>query len=206
MEVFIAHNIYKFRKSSNAQLEDAIKRLAEDHAFSDLLSEFHDLAEGGYPEAYYYIGCIYEDGDKSVKQDYEKAFFYYQKSVDEVGYLEGILAVAKFCLYGIGVEKDYESAYGWYSLAAEKADDAIAQMMLGKIHHLGLGVEVNYAKAEEYFNRAIEKGNVYALVFLGRLKEEQGQKLKGSLLRYKAGILATYLAWKNKSDIRLRQF
>lgn len=198
-------NVLQFKQNRDVQIIiDAGKRLDVSKDFSSLLPDFLELADH-YPEIYCYIGCIYEDGDKTVTQDYVKAFFYYQKSVDEAGYLEGILAIAKFYYYGLGVEKDYEAAYGWYSLAAEETDNAIAQMMLGRMHHRGLGVGIDYKKAEEYYNHSIEKGNVYAMGYLGRLKENQGQKLKGFLMRYKAGFLGAYLAWKNKSDIRLRR-
>lgn len=200
----MTNNILQFKQRGDDQLIDLRKRVAESEDFLSLLPELHEMANQ-YPEVYCYIGWLYEEGDRTLKQDYEKAFYYYQLSVDEVGFLEGILSIAKFYYYGLGLEKDYEAAYGWYFLAAEEADNAIAQMMLGRMHHLGIGVEIDYTKAEEYYRQSVEKGYVYAMAFLGQLKETQGERLKGFLLRYKAGIRGAYLAWKNKSDIRLRR-
>lgn len=187
------------------RLEAAIDAFYKSDDLATTLKEFIELIDEGYKEAYFFAGCIYEEGGGGVKQDLHKASFYYQKSIEESGAVEAYLGLAKFYYYGMSVEPDYTKAFEYYSIVDEDTDNAIAQLMLGRMYQHGQGTKKDLAKAREYYNKAVAKGNVYAMQNLAFLEEELGNWLKGLWLRLKAGFMAFNIGRKNMKDVRLRR-
>jgi hypothetical protein len=196
--------VVKFPAGIEQRLEAAIHRFDSGENLSEVLSEFLALIDLGCDEAYYFAGCIYEDGAPGVKKDLEKALFYYTKSVDEFGYIEGYLALGRLHYYGIGVEPDYKKAFECYSAVAAKKHHPIAEMMLGRMCQYGRGAIKDLAAARRHYESAARSGNVYAIRGLAALEEEAGHWVKGLSLRLKAGFMAFNIGRKNMRDARLR--
>ena len=161
------------------------------------------LVDAGFDHANTLLGHIYENGGPSVAQDFEKAFFYYQRAVDTVGAKHGWLGLARLYTDGSGVKQNFREALECYKVLAEDANDPIAWINLGRMHNTGTGVPKDVGVAKAYFERAARAGYVVADVELADLLRESGSLFKPFLLRAKAGIRAAILAYRNKNDVRL---
>ena len=60
------------------------------------------------------LKSFYEDAGNGIPQDAEKATFYFQKSVEQMGAVEGWLALGRLNYLGKSVPKDYEKAFYYY--------------------------------------------------------------------------------------------
>lgn len=170
----------------------------------ELLKEFISLLDEGCEEANFYIGCIYETGEKGIEKDLEKAIFYYSKGIENVGDVESYLALARIYFYGIDGHENFEQSYEYYSLVERESKNGIASFMLGKFFLNGTFVEKDFNKAEELFMNAAGKGYVYGLRNLANLEKLKGNKFKSMYLTLKSAILAIKIAIKDPSDVRLR--
>lgn len=193
-----------FPEQQPRRLAAAMDRFYNSDDLSGALKEFVNLIDEGCKDAYFFAGCIYEEGGGSVEKDLEKARFYYQKAIEETGAVEAYLGLGRFYYYGIGVKQDYAKAIEYYSVVDEDTDNAIAQLMLGKMYQHGYGVKKDFGKARKYYNRAITKGNVYAIQNLALLEAAEGHQVKSLWLRLKAGFMAFNIGRKNIKDARLR--
>jgi TPR repeat protein len=183
------------------QLENAIRRFDDGDNTKLLYDEFVALVDAGYDEANYFLGCMNEEGSNGIDRNIEHAFFYYQRSVETIGYVEGCLAVARLKYQSNELSKDYEFAFKHYQLVS---DHIVAMFMLGRMYQYGQGVRKNLATAREFYDKSITRGSVYGMVNLALLEAEEGRWLKSKMLRIRAGINAMWISWKNKRDIRLR--
>jgi len=192
-------------RSAQERLEKAIEasRRASDAGF--LLPEFLALIDLGCGEANYFAACILEEGGSSVPRNLRDAIFYYQKAVEEIGYLEAALALARIYYYGIDVPRDYALAAEYYRAILEIESHPIASLMLGRMHRLGQGATQDLEKAEGLLLAAVESGNVYAIRELALLRRQQGHRVRGLALRLKAGWCAFRIGLKDLHDARLRQ-
>lgn len=186
------------------RLAAAMDKFYNSDDLSGALKEFVNLIDEGCKDAYFFAGCIYEEGGGGVKKDLDKALFYYQKAIEETGAVEAYLGLGKFYYYGMGVRQDYVKAFEHYSVVDKDTDNAIAQLMLGKMYQHGQGVKKDLQKARGYYDRAIAKGNVYAIRNLASLEAEEGNPLKSLWLRLEAGLMAFNIGRKNMKDTRLR--
>lgn len=200
----VTSNVVRLPESQDKRLEEAI-RLYDSGKFEAALSRTISLIDEGCDEAYYFAGCIYEEGGNGVERDLNKALFYYEKSVDEFGYVEGYLSLGRLYYFGIGVYQDYRKAFEFFSVVAEKKNNGIAQMMLGHMYQHGQGVEKNLMKAREYYQKAWSQDYVFALTHLALLEQECGNYLKAFWLRAKAAYLAFKISIQNPYDRRLRR-
>jgi len=194
-----------FPEQHPRRLEAAMEKFYNSDDLSGALKDFIGLIEDGCKDAYFFAGCIYEEGGRGVAKNLEKALFYYQKAIEETGAVEAYLGLGKFYYYGIGVKQDYAKAFGYYSVVDEDTDNAIAQLMLGKMYQYGHGTKKDLQKARSYYDRAIGKGNVYAMRNLASLEAEEGHQLKSLWLRLKAGYLAYKIGNKSMRNVRLRR-
>ena len=197
--------VVNFPLSVDQRLDQAIALFDKGNNLARVLKEFLSLIDEGNEEAYYFAGCIYEEGADGVEQDLGKAMFYYKKSVETLGYVEGYLALGRLYYYGIGVNQDYAKAFEYYSAVGAQKDNTIANLMLGTMYHYGFGINQNPNKAKEYYSKAAIKDNVYAIRNLGVLESEQGHLFRGFAMRLKAGILAFRIGTRNMNDKRLRR-
>ena len=202
---FQINKVVNLPLTDDQRLDRAIALFDSGDDLAHALKEFVSLIDKGNKEAYYFSGCIYEEGANGVEQDLGKARFYYEKSVEELGYVEGYLALGRLYFYGIGVNQDYAKAFEYYAVVRAQKDNPIAHLMLGTMHHYGFGVNKDSTKAREYYNKAAIMRNVYAIRNLGILEGEQGHLLRGLAMRVKAGIMAFSIGLRNMKDGRLRR-
>lgn len=201
---FVTNKVVEFPASRDQRLEEAIG-FYYSCRFPEALDRLISLINAGCDEAYYYVGCIYEEGGNGVEKDVDKALFYYEKSVNEFGYVEGYLALGRLYYFGIGVPQDYHKALELFSIVAEKANNGIAQMMLGRMYQYGHGVEKNLVRAREYYQAAWNQNYVFALTHLALLEQECRNYLKALWLRARATYLAFKITLCNPHDRRLRR-
>lgn len=105
------------------------------------------------------VGQYYYQG-KEIKQDYEKAYEYFQKSAD-LGDPNGQCNLGRLYELGRGVKQDYDLAYDFYEKAANKGNPS-AENLLGRLYRDGIGVEKNLSVAFSFFEKAANKGLAYA--------------------------------------------
>jgi TPR repeat protein len=190
--------------SIKARLEKAITAFEAGDQSPALLDELRELINKGSKEANYYVGMIYEDGANGVEKSLEFAFFYYQKSTEGHGYVQGNLALARMHYHGVGVPRNYATAFEYYEHIAKQNDNLVACFMLGRMYQHGEGVERDLTKARECYARAISKGSVYGMLNLAMLEAAEGRWLKSIALRAAAGWAAFRISRKNPGDPRLR--
>ena len=63
------------------RLEQAIAALDSGDNSNDLYQEFESLANAGFSEAYYFLGCMLEDGTNGQAINLVKALALYEKAV-----------------------------------------------------------------------------------------------------------------------------
>jgi TPR repeat protein len=206
--VHTTNNIIELPKPRDLRLDEAAK-LCDARQFTAALICLTQLIDEGCDEAYYYAGRIYEEGGNGVQRDLAKAIFYYEKSTQEYGSVEGCLALGRLHYFGIGVVQDYRKAFEWLSRIADKTNNGrghgVAQMMLGEMYAFGHGVQQNFAAAREYFQKAADQGYVFALSALSTLEWKSGNYLKSAKLRIKAIWAAFRVTWSDPNDYRLRR-
>ena len=127
-------NIIEFPSTPDKQLENAIKRFEDTDEVHELINEFTHLVDEGYLEAWFYLGNLYENGGEGIESDYDKAVWYYQKSADDHGYLEGILSMGRLYYYGLGINKDLNKSLEYYNLAYNHNKKTVSTFILGSIY------------------------------------------------------------------------
>ena len=197
-------NLLQFPLTNDIRLESAIKAFDSGDGSKKLLDEFIYLVNEGFAEASYFLGCIYEDGTDEVPKNFENAFFYYQQSAEEIGYLEGVLALGKMYYHGMGTQQNYQNAFKYYKIVFNKNAHPVASFMLGRMYQYGTGVDKNVELARYHYNLAVASGNVYGLINLSLLEAQEGNKFKSIWLRYLAGLRTFLIAKNNPKDVRLR--
>lgn len=202
--VSVTSNVVRLPESRDKSLEEAI-RLYDSGQFAAALTRTISLIDEGCDEAYYLAGCIYEKGGHGVERNLDKARFYYEKSVDEFGYVEGYLALGRLYYFSIGVPQDYQKAFEFFSVVAEKKNNGIAQMMLGQMYAFGHGVQQDFGIAREYFQKAADQGYVFPLSALSALEWRAGNYPQSIRLRIKAIWLAIRVSRSDPHDWRLRR-
>ena len=123
-------------------------------------------ADRGYREAYHNLGRMYKNSQCGVRQDFAKAYMYFEKGAG----MNSILCKYDmgFMLYkGLGCKQDYVRAAELFEEGANK-DYTPALYMLGLCYRNGYGVEVDTAKADFYLKRSAALGYRYALEELYR--------------------------------------
>jgi TPR repeat protein len=200
----INDNILNFPAGKSKRFQSAIEAYKRGD-FREALELATSLIDKGDAHANTLAGAIYEKGGNGVEQDFEKAKFYYQMAVDEVGAAESWLALGRLHYYGKGMPRDYEKAFYYYSVVDEDTENSIAYLMLGRMYMDGTGVEKNLSKASEYFEKAIKKGAVFGYTYLGMLEKSRGHILRSIFLRGKAAYLAFRITLHDPNDSRLRR-
>ncbi len=74
-------------------------------------------AEQGDEVAQYNLGVMYYLGD-GIKQDYEKAFYWFQKAAEQ-NYAPAQYNLSVMYKNGEGIKQDYEKAFYWYKKSQE---------------------------------------------------------------------------------------
>jgi TPR repeat protein len=101
------------------------------------------------PEGQFVLGTRYFN-----KQDFENAYFWYQKSATS-GDPQAASALANMYHGGYGVHRDDTQAAYWWTISA-KSGFRYAQYMLGNVYHDGIGVRRDDRIAAYWWHKAIE--------------------------------------------------
>ena len=197
-------NVIPFPRADVLRLERAIEAFDRGDQSYELYDDFAALADGGVTEANFFLGCMHEDGLNSVAKDVTRALQLYERTVEEFGYVEGYLAVARLLYYGHEVPPDHQRAFRYYSRVAEHNGHIVATFMLGRMYHRGEGTEKNLVLARAWYEKALALGSVHAMLNLAMLEAQEGKPLKSLWWRCKAGVRAFRIARRNPRDIRLR--
>lgn len=198
-------SIIEFPRSRPLRLEQAITAFDSGDNSIKLADEFKSLVNSGYPEADYFLGCMYEDGHNGQPKALPLALMHYEKAAREIGYIEAYLAQGRLLYHGgWGLDKDLHRAKDIYELVVNHNQHPVACFMLGRMYQHGEGVDKDFDKAERLYNMAIKKGSIFGMLNLAMLNAEKKAYLSSLALRVKAGIQAFLIARKNPHDPRLR--
>ena len=197
-------SIVPLRLSDEVRLEKAIDAFDAGDQSPELFKEFTDLIDRGVKEANYFVGYMYEEGSNGVEKNPAYALHYYEKSVEDFGYVEGYLALARMFYHGDGVAQDYERAFQYYEHVATQRNHPVAIFMLGRMYQNGTGIRKDLGEARALYEKAISAGSVYGMINLAFLEAEEGHLLKSLLLRVRAGVSAFMISRKDSRDPRLR--
>lgn len=113
-------------------------------------------AANGDPSAQFEIGSRYAEG-KGIKQDFEQARAWYQKSASQ-GFALSQYRLATFFERGLGVEKDAERARVWYERAARQDNVKAMHNLAVLAASTGKDHKPDYAKAARWFGEAAQRG------------------------------------------------
>jgi len=170
------------------------------------LEQFKKLALSNVSEALLEIGFIYEFGMGGIDIDYDKAFEWFQKSVEITSDPHAYLAVARCYFHGQGVEQNHKVAINIYKSDILIANP-LAELVLGRVYQFGVGVNIDMDVAQKYLESSAAKGNVFAIRDLGLNHIKQGRKLLGLFWKIKAVIKGVCLSYStNDHDFRIREF
>ncbi|MDR2302146.1 MAG: sel1 repeat family protein, partial [Deltaproteobacteria bacterium] len=122
-------------KSNIADVSDENLKVGQDD--SEKVKRFRKAADQGDPEAQFYLGVAYYNGE-GVPQDYAKAAKWYRKAADQ-GIPKAQLNLGYLYYNGEGVPQDYAEAVKWYRKAADQGIPE-AQFNLGVAYGNGKGV------------------------------------------------------------------
>lgn len=169
--------------------------------------ELMPAGEDGDPEAQYYLGGMYWQGDH-VEKDLDAAREWLERA-SSTGHAGASLELGYLYSNGIGVPVDKHKAATLYRKAAE-AGDPIAQRNLGLIYKDGWDgseemslayvkgeiepVERDYNEALHWFHEAAQQGDAVAQYELGRLYRYPNN---GHERELRKAIYWTYRAAKN---------
>lgn len=135
----------------------------------DTIDQLKVQAEQGDAIAQARLGVIYSQG-KGVRQDYSKAFYWYQKSADQG--LSGAQVTLGISYHkGEGVRQDYSKALYWLRKAADQKN-TIAQNYIGLLYKSGEGVRQNKTTAKEWHGMACDNGDQYGCDWYKELNEQ----------------------------------
>nr|WP_181716989.1 tetratricopeptide repeat protein [Psychrobacter sp.]QJS05536.1 sel1 repeat protein [Psychrobacter sp.] len=126
-------------------------------------------AEQGISLSQVVLGGYYADGI-GVRQDYAKAFYWYQKSADQ-GHSGGQFQMGQAYRSGQGVRQDYAKAFYWYQKSANQ-NNRNAQSAVGISYELGDGVRQNKTTAKEWYGKSCDNGQQIGCDQYKRLNEQ----------------------------------
>tara|TARA_R110000787_G_scaffold262422_2_gene367862 strand:+ start:12886 stop:13635 length:750 start_codon:yes stop_codon:yes gene_type:complete len=107
--------------------------------FASAIKWYNAAAEQAYPEAFYALGSMSENGD-GMRQDYLQALRYYNLAVRHAGLPKAYFAVGQMYFHGRGVPQDYLKAIESY-ISAARGGYAPAQYVYGALLEQGWGVK-----------------------------------------------------------------
>ena len=128
-----------------------VSATAADPSFEEVKA----IAEQGNSMRQFMLGNYYRDG-QGVRQDYSKAFYWYQKSANQ-GDSYGQYGMGYAYSNGRGVRQDYSKALEWFKKSA-KQNNEYSQSYIGTMYEYGQGVRQNKTTAKEWYGKACDNG------------------------------------------------
>ncbi|MCG2659752.1 MAG: sel1 repeat family protein [Kiritimatiellae bacterium] len=124
--------------------------------YAEALRWFRMAASQGDPNAYFYIGSMYECGN-GVKKNYSEALKMYLKAAEAKGFSLAQYIVGNYYLSGKGVLKDAEEGLKWHRKAAREGnEDTLDLVSHFHTEHHG-GAPTNVIEAYAWANIVIMK-------------------------------------------------
>ncbi len=120
--------------------------------YSEALRWYMPSAKNAYPLSEYYVGLIYQKGDRTVQRDLEKSIAWF-KTAAAHGFARAQNDLGWAYERGIGVRRNFETAAGWY-LRSAKQGWAKAQINIARLYEAGRGVEQDYREAFFWYRMA----------------------------------------------------
>lgn len=146
--------------------------------------------KAGYVRAWQNLGLMYFYAHCGVKQDFEKAFHYFNTGVEAGGI--GALYDAGYMLYkGLGCRQDYKKAVEYFIKGAGK-EHAPCMYMLGLCYRNGYGVDMDEAEANFWLTEAVKQGYVLASEELEAEKPENSLEGTKILTQNAINVPATF--------------
>lgn len=174
-----------FPESPEPTAADAIKQDQERYNYGlarlrakdypNAIAAFRELADKGYPAAYFQLGWIHEFG-LGVSQDYKEAMRWYRLGADK-GQANSLVSLGRLYLDGHGAPKNYKEAFRYFKQASDQGD-ASGQALLGTMYQNGRGVAADKPKAISLYRASAFQGN------------ERGQYLLGLAFLWGTGVKA----------------
>lgn len=130
--------------------------------YASALKYYHQAADQNDPEAFYQLGCLYQQGCGDIAPDEKLAESWYQKAI-KAKYAPAYVALAKLYFNSA----DPRRAMITLQLGAASSDRE-AQYQLAIAYAQGRGGEKDEKKALTYCRQAAEQGHVEAQVKLAR--------------------------------------
>jgi TPR repeat protein len=135
-------------------LEDAFEALGQED-YPTALKLLRPMAEGGFAEAQYHLGVMYQYGE-GMPPDMKEAARWYRAAAEQ-GYALAQTNLGLMYHNGDGVPQDNKEAARWYRAAAVQGD-ATAQIDLALSYHVGAGVPNDPVRAHMWANIAAANG------------------------------------------------
>lgn len=156
-------------KETPAKKEAPVKTMERDASLPEQAKEIERQAFAGVPEAQHDLAAIYTAGQGGVKQNYERAAYWFRKAADQ-GIANASYNLGVLHHQGLGTKPDINQAISWYKKAATQGHPE-AQYNLGIAYIEGIGVGYDPQKAADNFEKAASKGIVEAAYNLGLIYE-----------------------------------
>ena len=148
---------------------DPAKSMKPDGSLPDVIKKIEEQAFDGVPEAQHDLAAIYTAGHGGVKQDYDRAAFWFEQAASR-GVANAAYNLGVLNHQGLGMKADLDKAITWYGHAAHLGHPE-AQYNLGIAYIEGIGVPYDAEKAATYFQNAAENNIMEAAYNLGLIYE-----------------------------------
>ncbi|MGA8147697.1 MAG: tetratricopeptide repeat protein [Gallionellaceae bacterium] len=176
-----------FSTGAHAGMQEAQNAYAKKN-YQAMLDNLKPLVNTGVPEAIFYIGLLYDNGE-GVVQDYNKAKEWYLKAA-KLGYAPAQTNLGWVLQMGTGTELSDKEAAEWYMKAANQGY-APAQYNLGLLYYAGRGgIPKDPRAAVAWFRKAAEQGYTPAQNGLAKMYQYGQGGLVSLIQAYKWFYLA----------------
>ena len=158
------------------------RSLYREKEYARAFEKFHEAAALGYPDAMFYTGVCYTNGD-GVERDSVKAFRMFRSAANSKN-IPAMHNLANCYMQGIGTKANSAQALRWYTAAADSGY-LRSMSVLAKSYEEGILTEKSSEKAIEWYKRAAEKEEPYAMYKMARIYEHKDSVngIKGKALR-----------------------
>jgi TPR repeat protein len=120
---------------------------------SSVFLEYLNRAERGDVYAQFKLGCMYEDGEYGVVQNYSEALKWYKKAAKQGDNLSQC-CIGFFYQFGYSVPVNYNEAIKWYKMAADHGY-SFGLLLLGNMYQYGHGVSLSFIEADVYYRLSL---------------------------------------------------
>ena len=150
-------------------LSDAKLTIDRDLTLPKSIGPLEEKAFDGVAEAQHDLAALYVAGQQGVKQNYERAAFWFQRSAEQ-GIGNAAYNLGVLYQQGLGQPQDIQRALDWYRRASQLGHPE-AQYNLGIAYIEGVGTRYNPGLAAAFFQEAAFKGIPEAAYNLGLILE-----------------------------------